>query len=103
MPAIEIHDLAEQGYFLDSFGNERANFGDDFGDGAAALGSTRARHNAKGAVHVAALHDRNEGGRLFRRERLISNGRLRTGFFSHIDNGTTQIVHSIEAALSDRA
>ena len=99
--AIQIHDLAEKGYFLDSIGDERANFGDDFGNGAAALGTARPRHDAKGAMHVASLHDRDERRRLFRRERLISNGRLRTDFFFHIDNGKTQIFHSIQAALDD--
>src|SRR5207253_3034125 len=99
--AIEIHDLAEQRDFLYSLRDERANFGDDFRNGAAALSASRAGHNAKGAMHVASLHDRHERRRLFRREELIPNGRLRTDFFFYIDDRKTRIIHSIQAALSD--
>ena len=100
--AIEVHDLAEKRHFLHAMRDERANFGDDLVNGAAALGAARPRHDAKGAMHVAALHDGNERRRLLRRERLIANRRLRTGFFFHVDNGETQIVHAIQAALNDR-
>ena len=101
MAAIEIHDLAEQRDFLYSLRDERANFGDDFRNGAAALSASRAGHNAKGAMHVASLHDRHERRRLLWREGLIANGRLRTDFFFHIDDRKTKIVHSIKAGISD--
>src|SRR5438477_387145 len=100
--AIQIHDLTEQGYFFHSSGDESANFRDDFGNGATALGATRPWHNAKSAMHIASLHDRHECRRLFRRERLITNGRLRTDFFFHIDYGKTQIVHSTAAGIRDQ-
>src|SRR5438477_8098909 len=99
--AIQVHDLTEQGYFLDPSGDESANFRDDFGNDATALGAARPWHNAKSAMHIASLHDRDERRRLFRRERLITNGRLRTDFFFHIDCGKTQIVHSTAAGIRD--
>ena len=98
---IQIHDLAEKCHFLHASGNKGANFGDDFRNGAAALGAARAWHNAKGAMHVASLHDRHERRRLLWREGLIANGRLRTDFFFHIDDRKTKIVHSIKAGISD--
>src|SRR5438105_14236224 len=44
--AIQVHDLTEQGYFLDTSGDESANFRDDFGNDATALAAARPWHNA---------------------------------------------------------
>ena len=84
--SVEINDLSEKGDFFDAVSDKRANFSDDFVDRAALLRTARLRHNTKGAMHVAALHDRDERRRLFRRERLLMNRRLRTDLFLNIDN-----------------
>ena len=44
-------------------------------------------------MHVAALHDGNERGRLFRCEGLFANCFLGARFLRNIDNGKTGIVH----------
>src|SRR3984893_15549727 len=75
--AIKIHDLPEQGDLLDSLCDERAHFAHNLGNGAAALRSSRLRDDAKSAMHVAALHDGNEGRRLFGPESLFANRFLR--------------------------
>ena len=93
--AIEIHDLAKKSYFLHTLSGEGANLRDDLGNGAAAFCSARARHDAKGAMHVATLHDGNECRGLPWGQRLFANGGLRTGFFVDVHDRETQIVHAI--------
>src|ERR1700736_3449809 len=84
MAAVQIHDLPKQRDFLYSAGNEIACFADDFFDRAAALGAARLRNDAKSAMHVAPLHDRDERGCLLRHELLIANRRLRSHLFGYI-------------------
>ena len=77
MAAIEIHDLAEQGHFLDPAGDEFTNFAHDLFNRATALRPAGPRHDAKGAMHVAPLHDGNERRGLPRRELLFANRLLK--------------------------
>ena len=101
MAAIEVHDLAKKSHFLHAMRDEGANFGDDFGNGAAAFRSARARHDTKGAMHVAALHDGNERRGLPWSQRLFTNRRLRSGFFLDVHDGITWIVHAAVAGVTD--
>jgi len=48
--------------FLDALGDEAAHFGDDGGDGAAAMASAHLRDDAEGTGMVAALGDFDVGG-----------------------------------------
>src|SRR5437588_466116 len=52
-------------------------------------------------MHVASLHDRDKRHRLLRRELLLADSRLRTGFFCDIHDRKTQIVHSAVAGIGD--
>src|SRR6266516_2608261 len=92
-PAVQIHNLSEQRDFLHSLRDQVANFAHNFINGTAALRATRLWDDAEGATHVAALHDRNESGRLPRCELLLANCRLRAALFGDIDDRETQIVH----------
>jgi len=65
---VEIDDLPEQGDLFHALAGERFDLRDDLRDGPGTLRPARARHDAEGAMHVATLHDRNEGGDLVRRE-----------------------------------
>src|SRR5437763_7537337 len=76
VPSIKIHDLPEQCDFFHTARDQFAHLVYDFVDSAAAFGPARPRHDTKRAMHVAALHDRDERGRLLRSERLLANGRL---------------------------
>ena len=49
--------MAEKRDFFHSLCDELANFPDDLCYRPAALGTAGSRHDAKGAMHVAALHD----------------------------------------------
>src|SRR4029077_11371817 len=95
MATVEINDLPQQRDFFDSARNQIAHFGHDLVDGPAAFRSTRLRHNAEGAVHIASLHDRDKRRRLARPQLLVANGRLRTGFPLDINDRKPQIIHAI--------
>ena len=60
--------------------------GNNFRNGPRTFLAPRARHDTERAVHVTALHDRDEGGYLVRREQMISDRILRAGLFRHIDD-----------------
>src|SRR4051812_17543404 len=60
MPAKEVHDLAEQRDFFHPAGDELPNFPHDFIDRTAAFSAPGARDDAKRAMHVASLHDRDK-------------------------------------------
>ena len=102
MPAVKVNDLPEQCDFFDAPADESTHFRHDLVDCATAFGAARPRYDAKGAMHVAALHDGHECCRRFWREGLIANCRLRSKFLLHIDNGKTRVVHSSIALLLDR-
>ena len=57
VPPVQIHDLPEQRYFLHSPSHQVAHFAHDLIDRTAPLRSARLRNDAKGAMHVASLHD----------------------------------------------
>ena len=73
--------------------NQIAPFRHNLRDRAAAFRSTRLRHDAESAVHVASLHDRDKSRRLPGHQLLVANGRLRTDFFIDINDREPQIVH----------
>ena len=88
MPSVEIDDLAEQGDLLDAAIREDACLLDDLGDRAAALGTTGRRHDAEGAVHVAPLHDRDEGCSGFLRGgKMFPDGVLGSLLGGDVDDG----------------
>src|SRR5712691_3042683 len=64
MPAVKVYDLAEQRHFFDSALHEHANFPNDLRDASTAFCAAGPRHDAEGAMHVAALHDRDKCSRL---------------------------------------
>ena len=84
--AVEVYDLTEQGHFFYAARNKLADFGEDLLDCAAPLSAARLGHDAKCAMHVASLHDRDKRGRLFRHQLLMPNGGLRAGFFVDVDD-----------------
>src|SRR6478752_7887521 len=73
VPAIKVHDLAEQSDFFHPAGDEFPDFPHDFIDRTAAFLSPGARDDAKRAMHVASLHDRNERRRLALFQFVIPN------------------------------
>src|SRR5438105_15747012 len=75
--AVQIHNLSEQSDFFYTACDEIAHFALNLVDLTAALRATRLRDNAKGAMHVASLHDRDKSGSLLRRELLVANRRFR--------------------------
>src|SRR5205085_11927127 len=101
--AIQVHDLPEKRHLLHTARDESANFRDDFSNGAATFRSACGRHDAKGAMHIAALHDGNERGGLLGRQRLFTNRGLRTSFFLYVHNRITRIIHAAEAWITDPA
>src|SRR6478609_6635185 len=80
MPAVEVHDLAKKRDLFYTARDQLSNFANNFVDRTTALPAARPRHNAKCAMHVAALHDRNERGRLPRFQFVVANRRGRPGF-----------------------
>src|SRR6266699_2407783 len=99
--AVQVHDLPEQRNFLHSTRDQVAHFAHDLINRTAALRATRLRDDAKRAVHVASLHDRDKGGRLPRRELLLANCFLRARLFGDVDDRETWIVHSAVAGVGD--
>jgi hypothetical protein len=81
--------------------DERTDFVDDLGDGSAAFGAAGLRDDAKSAMHIAALHDGNERGRLFRFQFLFADCFLGAGFLCDIDNRETRIVYAPVAGIGD--
>ena len=59
---IQIHYLTQQGNLLNAFARQVPNLIDNIFNRATPLCTSRLRHDAKRAVHVAALHNRNERG-----------------------------------------
>src|SRR5438094_3342215 len=74
VPPIKIHDLSKQRDLLNTPRNEITYFAHDFVNGTASLRTARLRHDAKCALHVASLHNRNERCRFLRSELLLANG-----------------------------
>src|ERR1700686_2647272 len=86
MTAVQVYDLSKESDFFHAARDQIACFAHNFRNGTTALGATRLRHDAKSAMHVAALHNRNKGGRLLGHELLLANSRLRSRFRCNIDN-----------------
>jgi hypothetical protein len=62
--AVGGDDLAEEGDFAGAVVEELLDFAEDVVHGAGAFGAAGFGDDAEGAVHVAALHDGDEGGDL---------------------------------------
>src|ERR1043166_5700089 len=61
-PPITRHDLAQQRDLLHAARRQLLALGDDFLDGPASLFPACVRHDAKGAILIATLHDADERG-----------------------------------------
>ena len=93
VPTVEVHDLAQERHFFYSVRDKLAHFAHDFCDRAAALGAARPRHDAKSAMHVAALHDGNKGRRLPRPQRVIADRFLRAALLLGVADREAGVVH----------
>src|SRR6476620_7859831 len=93
VPTIEVHDLAQECHFFYSVIDQSAHFPNDLCNSSAALGAACPRHDAKSAMHVAALHDGNEGGRLPRPQRMFPDRFLRATLLLRVDDRETGVVH----------
>jgi hypothetical protein len=91
--AIEIHNLSKQRDFFHTVRDQVAHLSRYVGYGSAALRAAGLRDDAKGAMHVASLHDGDECGRLPGRQLLIANRRLRARLLRDIDDRKAQVVH----------
>ena len=87
MTPVEIHNLSKQGGFSSAPIDKRSCLGYDFSNRTPPFFSPGGGNDAEGAVHIAPLHDRNEGGRLFLLlGKMITDRILRADFGSGIDN-----------------
>src|ERR1044072_5545184 len=91
--AIQVYDLPEKGDFFHTMRDQVAHLSHDLIDGTASFCAARLRDDAKGAMHVAALHDGDERNGLPRHQLLITNRRLRAWFVRNIDDRRTQIIY----------
>ena len=97
---IEVHDLSQERDLFHPAIDQFPHFPDHLRDRAAALGPARPRNDAKCAMHVAALHDGNKGGRLLRPQSVFADRFLRAGFLRRIDDGKARVVHGA-AGIAD--
>ena len=104
--AVTGDDLAEEGDFLHALGGELPAFGDDVGDGAAALLAAGVGDDAEGAILVAALHDADKGGDGFFRvavEQMLADGRFAARLRRHVHDlflpSGQQVVQVIRRAM----
>ena len=97
VPAIEIHNLPEQGHFAHAARDQVPHLGHDLADPPRPLPSPREGDDAVGAHHIAPLHDRDEGRGLPLRQHMLADGLLRAGLLLHIDDGKADIVHQLLA------
>src|SRR5438477_8230342 len=101
MSAVEIYDLSQKRDFFNAVSNKPAYLVHNLRNGTASLGPSCLRHNAKSAVHVTALHNRDERSRLLFGQVLLANRFLRTRFFADVDNGETRIIHSVVTGVGE--
>jgi hypothetical protein len=101
MPAVEIHDLAEQRHFLHAAIREAFHLLHDVRDGPAAFLTACVRHDAEGTLHVAALHDAHKGAGLLFLQRVIADGVLRGFLLIDIDDGKALLVHLLRLFGAD--
>src|SRR5439155_20011679 len=101
VPAVQIHNLSEQRDFLHSARHQIAYFAHDLIYRTTTLRSARLRDDAKCAMHIASLHDRNESGRLASCKLLLANCLLRAGFLRNINNREARVIHSAVAGIDD--
>src|SRR6516165_3210126 len=90
---VQVDDLAQQSDFLNAACDQRTHLIDDLLERSAPLRATCGRNNAESAVHVAALHDRDEGSDLAEGEQMIANGSLRILFIAYVNDGKPKVVH----------
>ena len=80
-------DLAEERDLAHAAFGELLALAHDFVHRPRALVAAGFRDDAEGAIHVAALLDRDESRDLFLLEHVIADGVLRTGFLGDVDDG----------------
>ena len=85
-PAVAGDDLAKQGDLPHAALRQRAAFRHDVVHRARTLVAARLRHDAEGAIHVAALLDGDEGGDLPLVQHVVANGVLRAGLLGNVDD-----------------
>ena len=93
VPPVEIHDLPKERHLFHLALDQFAHFPDDLRDRPAALGTASPRHDAKSAMHVAALHDGDEGRRLARSQGVFADRFLRADFLRRVDDRKARVVH----------
>ncbi len=84
---VLVDDLPEEGDFAGSVGSELLNFLNDSLNGAGSFWAAGLGDDAVTTVHVAALHNANEGRDLLFALKMGINGILRAVFGFEIDNG----------------
>ena len=91
MASVEVDDLSEKGDLFAPAFDESAHFADDAADASAAFRAARVGHDAKGAAHVASLHDGDESAG--RDGDVVADGFLRAGFLVGVDDGKAEVIH----------
>ena len=111
MAAVEVDDLTEECDLLHAAIREGSDFVGDFLNRPSTLLAARLRHNAKRAVHVAALHDRNKCRDLALFDLLLADRALGAGLLLGVHNrpalvidqrmhaGFQEIVHIVRHAV----
>ncbi len=90
--AVKVHDLPEQRDFFHAALHQSAHLLHDFRNGPRAFHAARGGNDAERAVHVAALHDRDEGRGLPLAQRVLANFVLRIRLLAGIDDGEALVV-----------
>jgi len=86
-PAVAGHDLPEQRHLAHAAGGQLLALAHDLVHRTRALVAARLGHDAEGAVHVAALLDRDEGAHLLFLEDVLADRVLRAGFLRDVHDG----------------
>src|SRR5215469_5210271 len=92
VPSVQIHDLTKQSHFLDTAIDQRSNLIDNFLNGAAALMSASERDDAECAMHVAALHNRNESVYLSFVKNVVPDSALGILLFLDVNDGKADVL-----------
>src|SRR4029077_18021920 len=71
---IKVHDLPEQGHLPHTILDQPSHFGNNRLDRTTSFLAPRLRHDAKGTMHIAPLHNGNERRRLPLVRRVITDG-----------------------------
>ena len=91
--SVKIHDLPEQRHLAHTARDKALDLLHNVGDRARTLRATRARHDAEGAVHIAALHDAHERRDLPVLQHVLADRALRTRLLRDVHDAETRVVH----------